>query len=565
MAISIQSLLKRQDILEHMAKQSQAHVTKHPFRLDAITIELYLHPTELQATLCLLALHLGRTAMYKEGPGASYRLAWYEEGQYHALSFGYSNVKNFITDESVWGDDPKMLIPVRLFYNPNKATYFDTLRSKKDLTDQEVLALLEFGILQTKTKHLPDANPTYLAKLLTYFSKCTAIRAMRLGDNEVYRPATIWKLVSGDIALDLPVASELVEANKNTKSSGKTHHIEIDDHGKYGYALIDGLLRQYTKNLLGVEQMAKSANRTLRNKDDGMTTNVVGMPLENIFGEFTQEDMSELIKALLNLAYAYPITRVEQSIKKLNQEITFDNGNMVRQNFNSIKGRCVDVRIADATDIHNKIDIVLDGASVMKTQVDRNIGELPPTNPNEMQDYLDREKLRKPVTETEIGNLHYLYSLPREQRELRMKRYSDSEKYTIRNMNTLLSMHKLNTYSQHTYNESKFRTGALNVLNDFSAGLTWAVGEVYRSDEFSKVLDALRYCMAYVDDKYGMKHELSTGKSNRGQLQITGMSTLNKCLEGIVEAVGPKSKDKYSKADLAEFVKQLEESDTYYE
>ena len=563
MVINVLELINSPKILTNLVKEAQSYVHKNPFRVDAITIELYLHPMELQAELCRLALKRGRVSMYKTGHGATYRVAWYEEGQYHGLSYGYSNVKNFIPDKSIFGHDPAMLIPVRIFYNPNKASYYETLRSKDNLTTQEIMTLLGAGLLQTKSNPVKPYNPTYLTEMLTYFAKCTAFHARNLRGDEIDKPATVWKFKSGDIALDLPVPSELITVHKNVKGGEKTIYKELQGDGKYGYTLLDGDLKVYPKTSLGVKAMRESVNRDYRNVTQGIMTQVVGIPATKMFGNEKPEMLHTLLDRLLDLVYKYPVTRVERTFKKLDQEITFENGKMLTQTFNSLKGVCPDVVITNTT--ASKIDIVLQGARVMKTQVDRYAGEAPPTDVNrplEIEAYKERESKRTPLTRTEIGNIKYLYSLSQEKRMLEIEQYSPSERYTIRNAITLLSRHESNNYREYNYNQEKFRAGALKAFNKFSAILSEVVNRETSGNTLDRVVDELYSSMEHVNAKFNEEHQLDTEKTDNDQLRLAGITELNKCLTAIIEAQGICGKYKYSKADLDDFVKKMEESDT---
>lgn len=500
--------------------------------------------------------------MYQQGHGPTYRLTWYEEGQYHGLSFGYSNVKNLIVDESIFGNEPTLLIPVRVFYNPNKASYYKTLRSKNNLNYQECMTLLGVGLLQTRASYVKPYEPTYLSQMLSYFARCTVEHARRLTNDEANRPAIVWKLKSGDIALDLPVPSELMIVNKNVRSSDNILHKELQGDGKYGYTILDGDLKVYPKNSLGVKSMRNSVNRVYRNNTEGMQTKVVGIPVTKMFGSEKSSLLDILLDRLLELTNKYPVTRVERSFKGLDKEIAFENSKMVIQTFNSLTGPCPDVVISNTPE--SKIDIILQGARIMKTQVDRYIGEVPPTDinyPLKIKAYKERESKRTPLTRTEIGNIKYLFSLPFDKRKLEMEQYTTNEKYVIRNAVCLLSKSTDNAYNKYSYSKQKFRQGALNALNIFSNNLGTVINNSFDDGTLDRVINELHECVELVNDKFGEEQSLSTNIAKNNQLALTGMSKLNSCLTAIIEAEGICSKYKYSNADIDDFVKEMKESD----
>lgn len=562
MAVNLAELVNDCKSLTKIAKTTQNYVANHPFRVDGITLEIYLHPMELHAELCRLALKKGRVSMYQQGHGATYRLAWYEEGQYHGLSFGYSNVKNFIVDESIFGNNPALLIPVRVFYNPNKASYYKTLRSKNNLNHQEVMTLLGIGLLQTQAPYVKPYEPTYLSKMLSYFARCTAERARRLTNDEIERPATVWKFKSGDIALDLPVPSDLMVVNKNVKSGDNILHKELQGDGKYGYTMLDGDLKVYPKNSLGVKSMRDSVNRAYRNNTQGIQTKIVGIPVIKMFGSEKPVLLDALLNRLLELANKYPVTRVERSFKGLDKEITFENGKMLTQTFNSLTGQCPDVVISNTSE--SKIDIILQGARIMKTQVDRHIGEVPPTNANrplEIEAYKKRESKRTPLTRTEIGNIKYLCSLPLDKRKLEIEQYTTNEKYVIRNAMCLLSKSTDNAYTKYSCSAQKFRQGAVDALNTFSNNLRIVINNSFDDGTLDRVINELHECVERVNDKFGEEQSLGTNIAKSNQLSLTGMSKLNSCLTAIIETEDICGKYKYSNADIDDFVKEMKESD----
>lgn len=561
MAIDVSKLVNDLVILNSIGKTTQEHVKKHPFKVDGIVIELYLHPMELQAELCRLAIRKGRVSMYQLGHGATYRLAWYEEGQYHGISFGYSNVKERISDESAFGHDKALLIPVRIFFNPNKTTYYKTLRSKTNLTDNDILTLLGAGLLQTKPPILEHMEPTYLNELLTFFAGCTVNRANRL-HNETERPAIVWKFKSGDIALDLPVPSRYVSTFKNSKASETTIHREQVGDGKYGYSTYEGNTKTYPKSQLGVKAMATSINRAYRNVVNDMHTNVVGIPVIKMFGNEKPALLPALCDRLLEVVTNNPVTRVEQTFKKLDKEVTFENGEMLIQTFNSLKGKCPDVIISSTLD--SKIDLILQGARVMKNQVDRDAGEAPFIDKNfplKIEAYKKREANRTPLTRTEIGNIKYLCSLPPDERKKELQQYTPHEQYTVRNALLLLSKSTHNAYNGYNCSEKKFRQGALNSLNKFSQQLCYAINTSIKNGTLDRVIDDAHGCIDHVDTRFNEENLLSTVLTEKNQLQLVGVKELNSCLTSVIEEEDICGNQKYSKADLEDFFKAMKEGD----